>query len=103
MGKNIKTQIGAFSELEIYKIALRDYKRANGLFSFLFYETSLDTSFGFCYYFNWQIGVGMEWLYTLNSLKPAKTHGIYWFTEGDREPRIALLKEAIKILEKVEK
>jgi len=102
-------------QLEIYKIALKDYRK--GLISiyrvkkFLynlfnikeeinpFYINSYElTRYGFCHYFNNKTITYICTLSILNSLRP--DHELaYWFPVGDKKSRIKLLKKAIKICE----
>ena len=86
-------------ELKRYKSALIQYQLVS-LFPFLSYF--LWANAGFCHHFQEYCNNLKYKLPVLCSLKPKNYHLLvyssYWYTRGQLEPRIKLLKQAIKIL-----
>lgn len=83
--------------LIIYKQALKDYKRANSWYRFLFNLPIYD---GFCWYFIDKHKIYMIDLPELLKQNPNNFYSAWWFPKGELEPRIKCLEEAIKLAEK---
>ena len=89
-------------ELEVYKKALKDYRK-----SLIFGRKKFNTKRGFCdyffYSFSYSILNDLDDLPVLKTLTPKKRYNplpIYWFEPGRLLPRIKLLKKAIRICQK---
>jgi len=90
----------AQERLIIYNKALKDYKRANSWWRWLFMN-SRHTMEGFCTYFN-NTGItnnlrDLKELWGLYSkAEECSIQGIYWYFAGYLPPRIELLEKAIE-------
>lgn len=86
-------------ELRILKQALKDYRKSRW-YPLSFSRVRIDalyTSTGFCQYFRCK---GFMFPTTLSLLRPTFNYGGgFWFRMGKLNPRIKLLKQAIKTLE----
>jgi hypothetical protein len=85
-------------KLSLYKKALRDYRLAQFIPLFKYFNYTYE---GFCLYFK---QVNNEYLYYLSELceqNPNKvnTNLSFWFPKGELKPRIECLKRAIKFCE----
>ena len=88
-------------ELFYLKIALSDYRLAYW-FGWLISEFRFGTETGLCRYFSIKNQADLDYFDTLNDValkKEVSTRG-YWFPKGKLGPRIEILKEAIKEIEK---
>ncbi len=87
--------MAAQERLIIYNKALKDYKRANGWWSFLY--NPFYTERGFCRYFGRKFDI-REDLPELWNQHPNydKWFELWWFNPGELEPRIKCLEKAIE-------